>query len=38
MKRPKLVNATTAQLEELWALAKTSFALRQYELLESPAQ
>jgi hypothetical protein len=35
MKRPKLVNATTAQLEALWALAKTSFPPRQYELLEA---
>ncbi len=34
MKRPEVVNATQAQLDELLALAKTSFPCRQYELLE----
>lgn len=34
MKRPELVNATQAQLDELLALAKTTFPTRQYELLE----
>lgn len=34
MKHPEVVNATRAQLDELLALAKTSFPSRQYELLE----
>ena len=34
MKRPELVNATQAELDELLTLAKTTFPTRQYELLE----
>ena len=34
MKRPELVNATPAQLDELLAQAKTTFSPEQYELLE----
>jgi len=34
MKRPALVNATQAQLDELLALAKTTFPTAQYQLLE----
>lgn len=34
MKRPELVNATQAELNELLSLAKTTFPTRQYELLE----
>lgn len=34
MKRPELLNATQAELDELLALAKTTFPTRQYELLE----
>ena len=34
MKRPELVNATQAELDELLALAKTTFPTRQYQLLE----
>jgi len=34
MKRPEIVNATQAELDEILALAKTSFPLQQYKLLE----
>ena len=34
MKPPEVVNATQAELDEILALAKTSFPSRQYELLE----
>ena len=34
MKGPELVNATQAELDELLALAKTTFPPRQYQLLE----
>ncbi len=35
MKRPELVTATQAELDEILALAKTTFPARQYELLEA---
>ena len=34
MKRPEIVNATQAELDEILALAKTSFPSQQYKLLE----
>ena len=34
MKPPELINATQAELDELLALAKTTFPARQYQLLE----
>ena len=34
MKSPELINATQAELDELLALAKTTFPARQYQLLE----
>ena len=34
MKRPEIVNATQAELDEILALAKTTFPLKQYKLLE----
>jgi len=34
MKEPELVTATEEELDEILALAKTSFPLRQYQLLE----
>jgi len=34
MKRPEIVNATQAELDEILALAKTSFPVQQYKLLE----
>jgi transposase len=34
MKEPELVTATQAELDEILALAKTSFPVRQYQLLE----